>query len=139
MKTIVVPIDFTEGTDKTIQQATLLAKAFSSTLYLLHAVTPNEDTSGKEVKSIEKVYPEELQQLNRLARLLREQDIETHALLIEGVTVDAILKEAESVDADLIILGSHSHNLLISTLLGRVEPGIVKKAKCSVLLVPSEG
>jgi len=139
MEVIVVPIDFTEDTDKIIQQATLLAKAFSSTLYLVHAVTPNEDISGKEVKNTEKVYPKELQQLNRLARLLREQDIETHALLVEGVTVDAILKEAESVDADLIILGSHGHNRLISALLGRVESGIVKKAKCSVLLVPGEG
>jgi nucleotide-binding universal stress UspA family protein len=138
MKTILVPIDFSEGTPQIIQQAVTLAKAFSSMVYLVHIELPNEDISGKEIDQTEDEFSSEAKKLNQLAQAIRQEDIETHAILAQGVATIAILDEIEKVDADLIVMGTHGHGVISSALLGGVSQGIVKKAKCPVLLVPTK-
>jgi nucleotide-binding universal stress UspA family protein len=136
MKTIVVPIDFSEGTSNIIEQAVLLAKAFSSVIYLVHVVLPSEDSSGKVKKGMEREFTMEFQDLNRLAKLISGQDIETHALLIEGVSAVAILKEAETVSADLIVMGVMEGGIVSRALSGDVSYGVLSKSLCPVLMVP---
>jgi universal stress protein F len=58
--------------------------------------------------------------------------IQTHA--ISGTPKDQILKLAESINADLIIIASHRPD--ISTyLLGSNAAVVVRHAKCPVLVV----
>ena len=139
MKTIIVPVDFSAGTSKVIEQAVKLAKAFSSTIYLLHSVTPIEDASGTVPDNVEEAFQEENSLLKRYAKTIRDQDIETHAILIEGVTAVAVLDEARHVSADLIVMGTHGHGMIAGALLGGVSQGVVKKSACPVHLVPTKG
>jgi len=138
MKTILVPIDFSEGTSQIIQQAVALAKAFSSTVNLIHVESPNEDVSGKEAAQTEGEFSSETEKLNQLAQEIRQEDIETHGILVQGVAITAILNEREKVNADLIVMGTHGHGLISSALLGGISQGVVKKAQCPVLLVPTQ-
>jgi len=138
MKTILVPIDFSEGTSQIVQQAVALAKAFSSTVYLIHVESPNEDVSGKEAAQTEDEFSSETEKLNQLAQEVRQEDIETHGILVQGVATTAILNEKEKVNADLIVMGTHGHGLISSTLLGGTSQGVAKKAQCPVLLVPTK-
>jgi len=138
MKTILVPIDFSEGTPQIIQQAITLAKAFASTVYLVHVESPNEDVSGIDTAQAEDEFSSEAEKLNQLAQGVRQEDIETHGILAQGIATTAILNEKEKVNADLIIMGTHGHGLISSALLGGVSQGVVKKAQCPVLLVPTK-
>lgn len=56
-------------------------------------------------------------------------------MVIEGSPKSAILKEAETFGADLIVVGSSGHGTLEGFLLGSVSQAVVLHAKCSVEIV----
>lgn len=56
-------------------------------------------------------------------------------MVIGGSPKSAILKEAETFGADLIIVGSHGHGVIESFLLGSVSQAVALHAKCSVEIV----
>lgn len=67
---------------------------------------------------------------------LRGDGIDVTALLLQGATVATLMTEAERLQADLIVLGSHGHRPIYDLLVGSVAEGIVRAAKLPVLLVP---
>jgi nucleotide-binding universal stress UspA family protein len=140
MKNIAVAVDFSDNTDKLINQAIDLAKGFSSNVFLIHVESPNEDVSGRDstegVDEIQQLYHGETALLNNLAQTIRDHNIETHAIFVEGVIVDSILEEARRVNANVIIAGTHRHNAIEGLFLGGVSQGIVKQSSCPVFLVP---
>ncbi|MFV8326916.1 universal stress protein [Flavobacterium sp. ZS1P14] len=56
-------------------------------------------------------------------------------IVIDGSPKSAILKEAETFGADLIIVGAHGHGALEGFLLGSVSQAVALHAKCSVEIV----
>jgi nucleotide-binding universal stress UspA family protein len=56
-----------------------------------------------------------------------------------GGMTDTILSEADAVDADAIVLGSHGRGGIGSFLLGSVSNAVVQSADRPVLIVPSPG
>ena len=57
--------------------------------------------------------------------------------LIRGYPKHAILDEAESWGADLIVVGSHGYSGVTRLLLGSVSQAVASHAKCSVEIVRS--
>ena len=57
---------------------------------------------------------------------------------MKGEAAELILKEAENVKADLIVMGSRGHGLLRKMLVGSVAESVLRKAACGVLIVPEE-
>ena len=58
------------------------------------------------------------------------------AVVITGHPVEAIVKEAASAKADLIIMGSHGKSALAAAVLGSVTYGVIHKdTKTPVLIV----
>jgi nucleotide-binding universal stress UspA family protein len=55
--------------------------------------------------------------------------------IIEGIPKDAIVQEAQSWGADLIVLGSHGYGRVRRVVLGSVAAAVVANAPCSVLVV----
>lgn len=53
MKKIIVPIDFSNETDRVIEKAMQMAKALSSTVYLVHVKPPIKGCSGGDDLPIE--------------------------------------------------------------------------------------
>ena len=144
MKTIVVAIENIEGTDLAsplIVHTMKLAAKFSSKVWLVHVVprlgttpftVPREllrDGAATELHH-------EHNRLQHLTGTMRDRGINAAALLVEGSTVKTILDEADRLDADLLILASHSHSLLYRTLLDGTEERLLNKSKRPVLFVP---
>ena len=55
--------------------------------------------------------------------------------VVQGYAADAILKRAESLPADMILMGSHAHGLTHS-FLGTVAKRMLHRAKVPTLIVP---
>ena len=55
--------------------------------------------------------------------------------IIEGIPKDAIVEEAQSWGADLIVLGSHGYGRVRRVMLGSVAAAVVANAPCSVQVV----
>jgi nucleotide-binding universal stress UspA family protein len=54
---------------------------------------------------------------------------------VEGRPDEAIVKFAEDVGADLIVMGSHGRTGLSKILLGSVAERVIGQAACPVLVV----
>lgn len=67
--------------------------------------------------------------------LKQNQELTITSAVIEGIPKSAILDEAEKIEADLIIVGSHGYGAIKRFLLGSVSQAVALHAKCSVLIV----
>jgi len=65
-----------------------------------------------------------------------ESDLVSSILVHEGDAVDEILKTAEKIDNDIIILGAHGKGILSYTFLGSVSEKILRRSTRPVLVVP---
>jgi len=79
----------------------------------------------------------------RSSKLLQRQEELAHAGLRvtihepTGSVVEEILKTADAIAADLIVMGSHGHGSVYNLLVGSVTEGVLKISKRPVLLVPT--
>jgi nucleotide-binding universal stress UspA family protein len=55
--------------------------------------------------------------------------------LIPGTVNTTIVAEAERINADLVIMGSHGHGNVYHALFGGVGQSVVRKLSCPVMLV----
>lgn len=145
MKNIIALVDFSDVTEAVVREAAELAKALRCAVYLLHVAAPDPDFVGYEAgpKSVrdtvaQKVRKEHLD-LQSLEGGLKGEGIEAHALLVQGPTVEKALAEIERLKACRVVMGSHGHGALRHLLVGSVTEGILRKAKCPVVVVPSRG
>ncbi len=143
MDNILAAIDFSDLTPVVISKAAEIAKAFSCKLWLIHIAAPEPDFVGYDTGPQSKrdwrakTLRQEHQDLQDKALELEQNGIDVTPLLIQGATVETILREADKLEADLIAIGSHGHGALYKTLVGSVSEGIIRKATCPVLLVPA--
>jgi len=69
-----------------------------------------------------------------IAARLRADDLGASAVTVEGPAVAAILHEATSWQADLVVVGTRGHGLLKRLLLGSTARSILHHADASVLI-----
>ncbi len=142
MKNVLVPIDFSDVTERVIEEAQTLCEALGAKLWLVHVAAPDPDFVGydggpQSVRdSVAQHLREEHRDLQQRAEALRAGGLDVVALLIQGPTVDTILGEAKRLDADMIVMGSHGHGALYRALLGSVSEGVLHKSTCPLTIVP---
>lgn len=71
----------------------------------------------------------------RLGRPLARRWPSAEAVLVDKAPVEGILYEAERFRADLIAVGWRGHGPARRLLMGSVSRGVVREAKCAVLVV----
>ena len=112
-------------------------------MWLLHVAEPEPDFVGYKVgpqhirDSQSSQYHIEHNKLQAYADKLRAAGIDTTALLVQGPTVELIIKEASKLDVDMIIIGSHGGGAMHRLLVGSTSEGVLHKSECPVLIVPT--
>jgi nucleotide-binding universal stress UspA family protein len=143
MKNIVAALDFSEVTEQVVEQAAGLARAFGCAVYLLHVEPPDPEFVGYEPgpqhvrDNVAHGIASDRHQAHVLRDRLKEGGLDAHGLVIQGPVAEKILEEADRLEADLIVLGSHGHGAMYHLLLGSVSEMVIKDARCPVLVVPS--
>jgi nucleotide-binding universal stress UspA family protein len=163
MKKILVPLDFSPAVGRVLEVARELAQAFAAEVHLIHVrgavaelpIFPAA-TAGYPGFGVLEIVPTrtvpmatadvpsgEAVRREHSRKLLQRQEELTHAGLKvtthepTGSVVEEILKTADAIAADLIVMGSHGHGSVYNLLVGSVTEGVLKISKRPVLLVPT--
>jgi len=140
---LLVPVDFSEASQKVIDFAKKLASAFSAKIWLLHVAEPEPDFIGYEVgtqtqrDAVAGKFRKEHRQIQQLGEELRLSGLDCVALLIQGPIVDKILSEADKISADMIVIGSHGKGAIKRLLVGSTSEGVLRKSSIPILVVPT--
>ena len=137
LKNILVPLDFSEMSLKSLQYAVPFARQFGAKLTLLHILNPPVCPSDFP-------YPGPLGQecivavQTRLAEVRAAhipEDVETHTIVRQGFTFDGILEVTRDSCADLIIITTHGRTGISHLLMGSTAENVVRHAPCPVFVV----
>lgn len=158
MDNLLVAVDFSQTTEPLINQATGLARALDSKLWVIHVASdesqaivfestsysgfsPEFSTMPGDVQLARDLNAEELKRehaaLLSISAKLRAEGLAAQALLLKGDPASQISEKANELDASMIILGSHGHGILHKAFLGSVSESVMKHARRSVLVVPA--
>lgn len=142
---ILVPIDFSEHSKRTLSYATKTATRHNSTIYLLHVfqipdyvVTPyarRRQNSAEVQSQLDIAEQEARENLEAFAQELSNQGIKVQPHLRVGYPFDEIVLMANHFDVDLIIIGSHGRGGISRLLVGSTAERVVEHAPCPVLVV----
>lgn len=142
MKKIILPVDFSDSSDKLVDYAVSFAKDVDAEILLIHvAATDIGFVIGDmgfqyfpEVEENEIKY--ELKELNRLEQRVIAQGVNCQHILKQGIAGDTILEFADENHADYIVVGSHGRSGVYDVFIGSLTKEITKKSKIPVLVVP---
>jgi nucleotide-binding universal stress UspA family protein len=142
MKTILVPIDFSDVSGKVVDTAASLAAAFGSRVILIHVAEPEPQFVGYDPGplSVRVAVAGDIHADQQRLEALKQKfgDLEVLALHVQGSIPEEILGLAHEHAASLIVMGSHGHGALYQLFVGSVTTAILKEAPCPVLVVPSD-
>ncbi len=130
MKTILVATDFSTRADRAMRRATLLAKRHGGRVVLLHVVDSDRPDS---LVSHEHRFAEKL--LRDLAGTMHRIDgVKCEYRLVVGTPDEAIVRAAEELDADLIVLGPHRPRSVGDMFTGTTVERVVRTSSRPVLV-----
>lgn len=141
IRTILVPTDFSEGTEGVLRVAgSILQPEKGARLILLHAYhLPVEFTALGTVPMTPRLYADAADQarakLEELAKPLRALGIDVETVAREGYPPTVIEEEARTRQVDLIAMGTRGRSGLRHLLLGSTAERVVQHAPCPVLTV----
>lgn len=143
-KTILIPLDQSKRAEKILPQVEELAHIGGAKIVLMHVVEPGimaYTYYGGETE-VDLIL---LDQLSRTAAIyleyvrtrLQADGLEASTRVVDGPTVDAILKVAAEEHADLIAMTSHGRSGLSHVFHGSVTSGVLRRSNIPLLLIRS--
>jgi nucleotide-binding universal stress UspA family protein len=143
MKTILVPIDFSDVSGKVVETASSLAEALGSRVILVHVASAEPEFVGYDPGplSVRVAVAGDIHADQRRLEALKQKfgaPAGVLALHVQGSIPEEILELAHEHAAGLIVMGSHGHGALYHLFVGSVTTAILKEAPCPVLVVPSD-
>jgi nucleotide-binding universal stress UspA family protein len=145
-KNILVPTDFSEHSDKALEQALDIADKYDAKVFLLHVIDKNIQQCAVDYclpqEAVDQLERESLNKSKEMMQKEVDKVAGKHAVAINldiqrGVPYDVILKEQQDKGIDLIVIASHGRDGLIGHLMGSVADRVAEKSKSEVLIVKS--
>ena len=140
-RTVVVGTDGSETSFRAVDRAARLAADSGATLVIACAYLPEQpdpraqDVLGDEAYQIMGSAPAEdsVSRARDRAISAGASKIETEA--VQGKPADALIKLAETRNADLLVIGNRGLNTLAGRLVGSVPLDVIRHAPVDVLVV----
>ena len=137
-----VALDFADVTDQLLEVARKSALASGAKVYLIHVAEPNPAFVGYEAgpdvvrDQVAHEYREQHRMLQSHADTMRAAGVNATALLVQGATAKTILAEAERLQVECIVMGTHGRSSVMEVLVGSVSHAVLRNTTVPVLLVP---
>jgi nucleotide-binding universal stress UspA family protein len=144
MKQILVAVDFSDLTTSVIDHAVIQAKALDSGIFIIHVQSPPPAFLGNDIgpqvvpaEQMEEESNRLKQDMKAMADYLEMKNIAAACELLQGPIAETILEKATEVNAEMIIMGAHTHGFLYRAFIGSVSTAVLKHAPCPVLVIPA--
>lgn len=143
---ILIPVDFSEPSQKALDVAIELAQPLQARLFLLHVIEPPVAGSWPGGMGMGAAYSEVMAQMEANARQYLEDDVERGRQagltcvgeILHGSPFQQIIEVANQKQVDLIVMGTRGHVGLKRFFLGSVAENVMRMATCPVLVTPGE-
>jgi nucleotide-binding universal stress UspA family protein len=140
---ILVPVDFSTHAERAIDYAVVLARTFGACVELLHVVEDPFAAGGwgsemfiTDIDGIRKrAMDEATTRLEACSADIPAQETPIVTNVRMGHVAQTILEYAQSIRADLIVMGTHGRTGLAHFIIGSVAERVVRLASCPVLTV----
>lgn len=148
MKKVMITMDYNPNSEKVVRMGYEMAQLMGAEVCLFHVLAdvryygmqyepfmgyegyafPVDYNIQNEFVKVAQDY------LDKTKAHLNGENITTH--LAEGDTAKTVLEFAEQWNADLIVMGTHSHGTLEKLFLGTVASTVLERTKVPVYMVP---
>jgi len=149
MKRVLITLDYDPTAQKVAESGFAMAKAMGSEVTLLHVmVSPVMYASAYanmgawQIDTIDTAEGMEIIQtgshnlLEKAKKHLGDKTIKT--IQKEGDTAEMILQTASEMNADCIVMGSHSQKWLENIIMGSVTEEVLRKSTVPLFIVPTK-
>lgn len=133
-KKIVCPTDFSEGSFRALAAASELAVLFGAEIHLVHIIEllPPTTEPGLPLPQ-EELHEEAEEELRKIAETLTAKGVRTQTAVGDGDAATEIVRMAEELGADLIVIATHGNTGWRHLAFGSVTEKVVRLAACPVL------
>ena len=145
MKKILIPVDFSEYSEKGVEEGKKIARAFNSQVVLLHVLTLNplpyryksamqSDLRHENVNEKERMQAEEA--LNEFKESFGDLKDKVETMVVHGYVADEILKVINETDVDLVVMGSYGiGSTIYRSFVGSVANKVVHHSLKPILIL----
>jgi nucleotide-binding universal stress UspA family protein len=151
-KKVLIALDYDPTAQKVAEEGFSLAKAMGAELILIHVISEPlyysslehvtimgfvgyQDIIPSQNNSNDKLIKESQLFLDKSKEHLGDESIQT--LVKEGDFAEAILKAAKDVQADVIVLGSHSRKWMEKIIMGSVTEKVLSQTSVPLFIIPT--
>lgn len=141
-KHILVPVDGSSTARQAIGKAVAIAQAFKSAVTVVYVIDPyaftgvGTDFAYGQAEYLSAAAAEAEQAIKAAKQVFEDRGISVTGSVVEGHSIyRGILDAAASVNADLVVMGSHGRRGLERLVLGSVTAQVLSHAHVSVLVV----
>ena len=155
MKKVLIALDYNPTAQKVAEIGYSIAKAMKAEVILLHVILDPVYYSSEEYspimgmsftgyKNMDLLQLENVEGLKKASQLfldkskhhLGDKTIET--LVREGNCAETILKAADELHIDIIVMGSHSRRWLENILMGSVAEKVLHHSTIPLFIIPTK-
>ena len=137
---IVVPIDFSQNANLALQEAVDVAKKYQAKLTVVYVIPqvifhPDWATDLEDTIDLGDIAEEARQALVKMTEPYQQTGVSIAEKVLSGGPYIEIVRLAQQIGADLIVIGAHGTSDRKPALMGSVAEKVVREAPCSVLTV----
>lgn len=142
IQTILVPVDFSDGSKAAYEFALDLAEQYDARVHLLHVV---ENTTSPDFENFplarnrEQLIAKVKSELVAFAQVGGHPVVPVYPDVRVGTPWEQIIGAAQDDDVDLIIIPTHGYTGFKRLVIGSVAERVVRHAPCPVLALRNKG
>jgi nucleotide-binding universal stress UspA family protein len=143
IKTVLIAMDYDETSKKVAEEGFEMAKAMGAKVILLHVISeqPVYYSSYAYMRELRVDFTGDLEvstqrYLDKTKKHLGDDSIQT--VYEFGEIAATILGTAKDLNADIIVIGSHSRKWLENIILGSQAADVLKKTTIPLYIIPTK-
>ena len=138
---ILVPVDFSEGSELALRYAATFASEYGAQIHLLNVIEEevlHAGNLGDPLETSSKWHEQNMKQLESFVPA-KYNDFDIIRKVQGGLVYETIINYAKDNEIILIIIGAHGKTGFIDSWLGGNSYEIARKSPCAVLTVKPQG